>query len=163
VCSIHYVGDELSHESVKVTSKISRLARAFYFLQSARSSEDIGTKLALYCSVFESIFSISNTELKHRLSETVAFFLTNDSKERLEIYKTLQMAYDIRSSIVHGDGIQSKFLKNDFQLLKQIATQTDEILRRSIKKVILSTELYDLFTTKSRDDISNYIQNIIFG
>ena len=53
---------------------ITRITRAFYFLQSARVCDDIGTKISQYCTAFECLFSVSNSELKHRLSETIAFF-----------------------------------------------------------------------------------------
>jgi len=150
------------NSAIKVTSKTSRLSRAFFFIQSARSTHDIGTKISLYCSVLESIFSISTSELKHRLSEAVSFFLENTSVSRKITYKSLQNAYDIRSSVVHGDGIQSKFLKNDAQLLLNTAKETDEILRRCIRKIIESSELYELFTVKNKGEVGEYLQNLIF-
>ena len=162
IFEIHFVGENALDEAVRVTHKVSRLARAFYFLQSARNVEDIGTKLAHYCSVFESVFSTSTTELRHRLSETVAFFLETEYEKRIAVYKSLQMAYDIRSSIVHGDGVSSKFLKNKNALLIQTTIETDEILRRCLRKIVSDEELLKLFTEKTKDDVSNYTQNLIF-
>jgi len=163
VFSIYSFTPENISRSVMVTSKLSRISRALYFLQSARNCQDIGTKIAHYCSVFESLFSVSNTELKHRLSETVSFFLETEGKKRLNVYKTLQAAYDIRSSIVHGDGIQSKFLKNNSELLFIIASETDEILRQSILKILSDEKLLDLFSNKTKDDINLFNQNLIFS
>ncbi|KAF2514371.1 hypothetical protein EYY60_03705 [Flavobacterium zhairuonense] len=153
----------LSNNSIRITSKTSRLSRAFFFIQSARSTIDIGTKISIYCSVLESIFSVSTSELKHRLSETIAFFLEKDYENKKRVYKILQNAYDVRSSVVHGDGIQSKFLKNDGELLLQTALNTDEIIRRCMRKIIEDSNLYDLFTVKTRDEVSEYLQNLIFN
>lgn len=150
------------NKNAKLTSKQTRLNRAFYFLQSARQSEDIGTKIAHYCSVLESLFSLSNSELRHRLSETVCFFLGNNKKARIEIYKKVQTAYDIRSSIVHGEGISEKFIKNDFKLLFEVSKNTDDILRKCLDKILRNEDLTLLFTEKSKDELSEFIQNIIF-
>jgi hypothetical protein len=163
IFSVHYIGQELFNESVKVTQKISRLARAFYFVQSARNAADLGTKLAHYCSVFECIFSTSTTELRHRLSETIAFFLEKEYQNRIDIYRTLQMAYDIRSSVVHGDGVSSKFLKNEHDLLIQTAIKTDNILRRCLLKIIKDPILLDLFTEKTKDEVNIFIQGLVFN
>jgi hypothetical protein len=162
VIATNYIKKPLENSAIKVTSNTTRLSRAFYFIQSARNSTDIGTKISLYCSVLESIFSVSTSELKHRLSETVAFFLEDNYDDRKIVYKALQNAYDIRSSVVHGDGIQSKFLKNDSALLLKSTRETDEIIRRCIRKIISTNELYELFTEKNRDEIAEYLQNLIF-
>lgn len=163
IFSIHYIDLNLINETVKMSSKVSPLLRGFFFLHSARNSEDIGTKISHYCSAFESIFSVSTSELKHRLSETIAFFLAEIQEERLKIYKNVQQAYDIRSAVVHGDGIPNKFLKNDFELLFSTAKSIDEILRKSITKILTHSELTELFTIKTKEDISNYLQYLIFS
>lgn len=162
VLAINLLQKPLENESIRLTSKISRLCRAFYFLTSARNTDDIGTKISIYCSVLESLFSISNTELRHRLSETVAFFLEDKYAERMTIYQAIKLAYDIRSSVVHGDGLSSKFLKNDAKLLLLTATNIDEIIRACFRKIILDDFLYDLFTEKSKEEIGNYFQDLIF-
>lgn len=143
-------------------AKSTKLSRAIYFLQSARNSSDLGTKISIYYSVLESIFSISTAELRHRLSETIALFLENDTEKRIELYKTVQTGYDIRSSIVHGDGIQSRYLKNNGEILLDISIKVDDIIRKCIRKILDDKQLYDLFTIKEKADISEYIQTLIF-
>jgi hypothetical protein len=162
VLVIHINSNEKVNDNVLLTSTVSRLNRAFYFLRAARTTREIGTKVSLYCSVLESLFSVSTTELKHRLSETVAFFLSKDFENRKSTYKTIQNAYDIRSSVIHGDGIQSKFLKEGAKILKETAVGTDDILRKCFLKILESEELYQLFTEKSKTEISEYFQNLIF-
>lgn len=160
--NISYVGEELE-QTAKITATSSRMSRAIYFLESARITSDIGVKIANYCTVLESIFSVSNTELRHRLSETVSHFIGTNKVEKMEIYKILQVAYDIRSSIVHGDGISSKFTKNNFELLKSTIIKTDDILRKCFYKILNDDKLIELFTTKTKDEINEYNQNQIFS
>lgn len=162
VISINLLKKPLENESVRLTSKISRLSRAFYFLTSARNTDDIGTKISIYCSVLESLFSISNSELRHRLSETVSFFLENEYGNKIKLYKILKLAYDIRSSVVHGDGLSSKFLKSESKLLLSTAKDVDDIIRRCFRKIISDEFLYELFTEKDKDEIGLYFQELIF-
>ena len=162
VFAMNHVGEKLD-SLIKLSSKQTRLTRALYFLQSARGSNDMGTKLAHYCSVLESIFSVSSFELKHRLSETVALFLSTEKDERIKIYREMQNAYDIRSAIVHGDGVPDKYLKNNFSLLKQIVTSSDHIVRKCLNKIIATNELFKLFTEKTQDDITRFNQSLIFS
>lgn len=163
IFSANISSEQKNNSSILLTNSLSRLVRAFYFLRSARTTSDIGTKISIYISVLESLFSVSNNELRHRLSENIAFFLSDYSEERMEIYKTVQTAYDIRSSIVHGDGLQSRFIKNDAKLLLENAIETDSILRNCFKKILQNDKLYDLFTTDDKKVISNYFKGLIFG
>lgn len=163
ILEINKQNTPLTNDAIKLTYKTSRLSRALYFVHSARTAVDIGTKISLYCSVLESIFSVSNAELKHRLSETVAFFLESDIIGKKTVYKKLQNAYDIRSAVVHGDGIQSKFLKNEAKLLLETVTDIDEIIRRCLRKIFDNHELYKLFTIKDREEINAYLQDLIFN
>ncbi|MFY7813766.1 MAG: hypothetical protein ACOVRK_01125 [Chryseobacterium taeanense] len=150
-----------SNNNVILTNQISRLSRSFYFLKSARTSEDLGTKISHYCSLLESLFSVSTSELKHRLSECVAFFLDTITDKK-ETYKIVQTSYDIRSAVVHGDGISSKFLKNNAELLIENVIQIDEIIRKCLRKILNDSQLYSLFTEKDKSEINIYFQNLIF-
>lgn len=162
VLSTNLLEEERKNKNIILTNKISRLTRAFYFLKSARTTNDLGTKISHYCSILESLFSISTNELKHRLSENVAFFLSKEFNERNRIYKIIQTSYDIRSSVVHGDGITTKFLKNDGLLLINNVMEIDNILRLCFRKIMTTPDLYELFTKKDKIDISNYFQDLIF-
>jgi len=162
VLSCNFNDKKIENEAIILTSDSTRLSRAFYFLKSARNTRDIGTKISIYCSVLESLFSVSNTELRHRLSESISFFIADIYEERIIIYKHLQTAYDIRSSVVHGDGLQSRFLKNESINLINTAKETDNIIRKCLVKIMQNTDLFDLFTKGKKEEISNYLQNIIF-
>lgn len=142
---------------------INRITRSFFFIQSARDSRDIGFKISQYCTAFECLFSTSNSELKHRLSETVALFLENQDNEPIEIYKNMQLAYDLRSAIVHGDHISAKFSKNDFKLLKETSVNCDDYLRAAYKKILYNKDLFELYTKGSNSEISERTMNLIFN
>lgn len=92
-------------------AEVNRINRAFYFVDLARKNFDIGTKVSLYCSAFECLFSVAATELRHRLSETIANFLGKDIATKKILYEDVKSIYDLRSSLAHGSGINKKLIK----------------------------------------------------
>ncbi|KYG80731.1 HEPN domain-containing protein [Roseivirga echinicomitans] len=138
----------------------SRITRAYFFLQAARASNDLGTKISQYCTAFECLFSTSNSELKHRLSETVALFLGGNNP--LEQYKNMQLAYDLRSSIVHGSHVSTKYSKNNFQLLKETALNCDEYFRQSLKRILDDEAIFELFTNGKSEELNSFFLNLVF-
>ncbi len=129
-----------------------------YHLQMARASGDLAMKVAAYCSFFESLFSTTSTELSHQLSERIAFSLTDDPHERLEIFTKTKRAYGIRSKSVHGDAIQEKDLKG----LIETTEHCDSIARKIYSKVITCSETKKLFSD-SNEAIEEHMRNLIFG
>lgn len=129
-----------------------------YHLQMARSASDLAIKIATYCSFFESLFSTGNTELSHQLSERIAFFLSCDPHERLEIYKKTKKAYGIRSKAVHGDIISSSDLKE----LTETSKHCDEMARKIYTKIITSKEICELFEGPN-ELLDSYMRDLIFG
>ena len=79
-----------------------RTGRALNFVESARVSLNVGFKIAHYISAFEALFSTSTSELSYRLSERVAFFLAAHGHSKMEVFKNVKAAYDVRSRFVHG-------------------------------------------------------------
>jgi len=140
----------------------NRIRRAFYFIDIARRSFDIGTKVSLYCSAFECLFSVASSELRHRLSETIANFLEDEFDSKKSIYQKMKLIYDLRSSVTHGSGINGKLLKNDSLRLKAIGENCDNILRRSILKIISDEKLLNLYLENNNEKIKEYMININF-
>jgi hypothetical protein len=66
---------------------VNRLSRLLYFLSAARSANDLGVKVSLYMTCFEIMFATETTELAHRLSERIAFFLYRQPPDRLAAYR----------------------------------------------------------------------------
>jgi len=135
---------------------IERVSIVFYFLQSARSNPDIAVKIVDYCTCFEALFSTSNAELSHHLSERIAFFLGNSLDERRDIFNKIKEAYGIRSRIIHGDLLsQSKIDK-----LYIISETCDDLLRKILFKIFKDEELSKLFTAPP-SHLDDYFLNII--
>lgn len=65
-------------------------------------------KIAALISCLESIYSISNYELRHRLSQICAFHLSIYGKNPLEVMKDIKSSYDIRSAYYHGGKLRSE-------------------------------------------------------
>lgn len=85
---------------------------------------------------FEALF-LSNIqdELKFRLATRVASLIGNSSDQKKELFNLMRKAYDLRSDIVHGE-------KCDFEKLQKIVSQTENVLRIAINR-ILDNKLFD--------------------
>ncbi len=143
-------------------SNMNRVTRAYYFLDSARTDFDIGTKVSMYCSAFECLFSVATTELRHRLSETIAHFIGSDKDEKRKIYEQMKTIYDLRSSITHGSGINKKLTNNDAETLKEIVTNCDAILRSCFFKIATNQDIFDFYLRNNTDEISGALTDLIF-
>jgi len=129
---------------------LHRLTRFVYFLSAARCANDLGVKVSLYMTCLEIMFATEAAELTHRLSERVAFFLRNDSGERLELYKRLKEAYNIRSKVIHGSVMSEKTQMQ----LPEVATDIDELLRQLILKILADEadrRIFDMDNSKLDD------------
>ncbi len=124
----------------KPDRKTNRVSRALFYFQGIRSSDYLPLKIAEYMTCFESLFLKSDKELSHQLAERVAFFIEEDPAKRVETYKLLKKAYNIRSVTLHGN-----IEKSSFERLKDVALKLDEILRRSILKIISDRNLLEGF------------------
>jgi len=137
---------------------VHRLPRFLYFLSAARSADDLGVKVSLYMTCLEIMFSTEPTELTHRLSERVAFFLRRDPAERLAVYRSLRRAYDIRSKVVHGSVMSEQKQKG----LPDVAREIDALLRELVLKVIVdqaSRQVFDMDDT----DFEDYFARLTIG
>lgn len=127
--------------------KSSRLLRFLCLLLRARTIRDLGMRLGLYCSCLECLFSREKTEVTHRVSERTAFFLDRTTSGRREIYELVDLAYNIRSAVLHGSIIGDK----NCQKLLEISPKIDEVLRRTFSEFVLNQRLRDMF---GREDCS---------
>ncbi|GET33245.1 hypothetical protein PbJCM13498_21080 [Prolixibacter bellariivorans] len=146
----------------KLVKEHNRVQRAFLFIQSARCATDIGIKVAEFCTAFECLFAVSTSELKHRLAEIISILLGKEKKEKLEIYKHIQKAYDLRSAVVHGDSIPSRYSKMEFQLLKETSNNCDEYLRQIFNDFISDENLLNTFIDYPKDELQDYFLGLLF-
>lgn len=134
------------------------IPRVFYFLEIARTTQDLGLKIAHYCTCYETLFSKESAELSHKLSERIANFLADSYDEKLAIYRDIKIAYNIRSKVVHGDQLPQKQI-ND---LRNISEKSDFYLRLILNKIIRSKELITLFESKP-ERLEDYYTKLILG
>lgn len=138
-------------------AKVSRVRRALYFLESARSFRDMGLKIAMYCSLFETLFSTDASEITHKIAHRIAIFLEQETEMRSALYKRIKKAYDIRSKVVHGDEV-----KQDAKTIQSISVEVDEIARRIFQKLGSSEELFNQFQA-SKNELDDYFLKESFG
>lgn len=148
------------NEPRKTYASVNRLKRAYYFIDLARLNFDIGTKVSLFCSSLECLFSVSNSELKHRLSETIANLLGKNSHDKLQLYSEMKSIYDLRSSVTHGSGISKKLCTNEESKLREIGENCDNIVRKCILKILSDKTLKEFYDENK--DISNYLLELNF-
>lgn len=86
----------------------------------------------------------------YRLSLNLAFYLGNNSTERIKIFKTIKEAYKLRSKIVHGCKIDTKKLDNTYLII-------EEYLRRSLVKILTGKQ------GKEKKHLLDYVNERIFG
>jgi hypothetical protein len=114
-------------------------------------------KLVNYCTAVESLFSSSQGELMHQLSERLACFLEKPGGSRIETYKRFKRAYNFRSRITHGAAVATK----EFDEVKQLASVCDEFLRRSLRRLLEDEELQRIFA--SGDQLDEFFLTSILG
>jgi hypothetical protein len=139
--------------------EIDRINIGVNFLQQARSTPDLGFKIASYCSFFESVLSTTNVELSHQMAERAAFYLRIKPAERLELYKDLKQAYSVRSKVVHGDFISKK----DMSKLSEIAKKCDNTAREILIKYLQDKEFSSAIDESSNEPLDTFFLHKIFG
>ena len=135
---------------------LNRIERALFYVQIARSNDDLSLKISEYCSALESLLSTNPNEIAHQLSERVAILIGQNKSDRIQIYREIKKAYGIRSKIVHGDKIPDNQIKD----IRQLSRNLDSYLRLVILK-ISDDEFWPIFNS-DKQEIDNYFLNQIF-
>ncbi|SDE17507.1 hypothetical protein SAMN04490189_4560 [Pseudomonas koreensis] len=94
-----------------ISKEITRFARFLSFVQISRCASHPAMKISQMCSALESLFSTTTTELTHRLSERVAFFLGGSPVQMEENYQLMKKCYAVRSQVTHGSHVSKAFAK----------------------------------------------------
>jgi hypothetical protein len=126
-------------------------------VESARVAPNVGFKVAHYMSAFEALFSTSPAELSYRLSERVAFLLGNYGHSRAEVFRQVKLAYEVRSKLVHGDGLaQSKI-----ETISELSRCCDAYLRE-IMQLLFGEEDLKAQIDVAPNAIDRFFEQIIF-
>jgi hypothetical protein len=136
----------------------ARSGRAMQFVNTARRTPDLAFKIANYCSALETLFTTESTELAHKLSERVAFFLGQRGYNRRTVFSAVKGAYGVRSKLVHGDTLKS----NQIADLPSLSQLCDIYLRTILKEIFDCEETRKIFDSHSQS-IEDYFAHLIFG
>lgn len=161
ICRESFAGIRTENE-LKLTAfqrESGRITISMRFLQQARSSKDLGEKIANYCSYFEALLSSNSIELSHQLSERAAFLLRTSPEARYEHFKKTKRAYAIRSKVVHGDIVSKKQIPD----LKDIASHCDQAARELLMSILKSEELKSLFNRNDSNALDEFMLRRVFG
>ncbi|TAJ16489.1 MAG: hypothetical protein EPO68_11000 [Planctomycetota bacterium] len=119
------------------TSKAGRVARALYWTQAARSSGDIGDRLAHFATAMEALVATSNGELAHQLAERMAVLLEHTAEKRQAVYRQVKRLYAFRSRIVHGDVVKA----SEIESMVLLSKAADEMLRRTLSVALVNSAI----------------------
>jgi hypothetical protein len=145
---------------IAIDEGLSRFERAFYFMQAARASSDLGVKIANYCICFETLFSTDIQELSHKLGERIACFLEKDVAKRLSLFQTIKKAYAVRSKIVHGSKGSSKAAAS----IKESSVSCDGIVRRILLQIIENPSIQKYFLGAVSDkELEEHFVRLVLG
>jgi hypothetical protein len=136
----------------------ARSGRAMQFVAAARRAQNIAFRIANYCSAFETLFTTESTELAHKLSERVAFFLGNRGQNRRTVFTTIKSAYGVRSKLVHGDTLKP----NQIEGLSELSTRCDTYLHTILREIFSSEDLKKVFDSHS-ESIEAYFTQLVLG
>ncbi len=155
--------DEAEHikgdEQIGPFKGSTRLQRALYWLEAARGQAHLPVRIALYCTCLETMLSTDTFEVTHKVAERTAVFLGTTLEEKLEIFGQVKEAYNGRSSSIHGDVLRHKSTSEN---LRSISVQSDELVRRAMRKVLENDDLKRTFAA-DKEQVDAYFAQLIFG
>jgi hypothetical protein len=135
----------------KYDDRFSKLLNAVRFYSRINETAWFLQKIVHAFVGLESLFSDqTKSEITYKVSIRTAYFLyPDDSKERHAIYDLLKIAYDVRSSFLHGSKVDETKLTKKLQELKQSAeydlwfalpNELNYLLSKAIEKILLSED-----------------------
>ena len=135
-----------------------RSGRAMRFVKAARGAPDMAFKISHYCSALETLFTTETTELSHKLSERVAFFLGSRGHNRRAVFQAVKRGYGVRSKLVHGDTLGQRQIDE----LPELSVEIDCYLRTVLNAVFAEDDLRRVFDSHT-DAVESYFLKLILG
>src|SRR5207249_930967 len=115
-------------------------------------------KVALYMTSLEVLFATDATELAHKLSERIAWFVGRTPQERRETYSLLKRAYGVRSRIIHGDILSAQAQRD----LKEVSALVDSLIRDVFRRLFDDAESRAIFG-KPIAEMEEYFAGLVLG
>ncbi|PFW51331.1 hypothetical protein COL13_27360 [Bacillus cereus] len=117
----------------------NRLQRALRFVALARSESFPPAKITFYISALECLFSNSKTEVRMQVADRTTRVLSDVFEERTRINKIISIAYEFRSSYIHGSVNNQKTIKKalkPYETIEELSFELDDILRKVLKRFL---------------------------
>lgn len=138
-------------------SEYNAFQRAFVFLHSARRLDYLVYRISSYMPLFECLFTTERNEVTQKVCERVAFYLGDDTEERVSIFNDMKWAYDLRSAFLHGQSPSKKHVNRD--ALIKMSTRLDELIRAALTMIIMVDS--HIFENDIKRDY--FLKYLIFG
>jgi hypothetical protein len=130
--------------------KLDRAGSAWIAVRSifqALSADSWDIRFLILWIAIEALFG-TDTELTYRLSLRLSLFLEGNKNEAIKLYKTIKKIYRDRNKVVHGRGIQGSTATDR----GDITYTTEDLLRKSLIRILKDSYLRDIFSTDKRED-----------
>ena len=137
--SNHITNHYTSFENDKIDrSKFASYSRALVYLQEARNSGLLASKIDKYMQVLQCLYAFEDgtRRMGRKLKYITANLLSEESTEKQKIVDNIAIAYKIRSQHTHGNRI--KFDQNE---IERISIALDDYVREVLKKLLPNKEL----------------------
>lgn len=154
---------EVARELYLALTSLAKLSRngvvwtVIHALRQALTEQTAAIRYLLLWVALEGLFGPEDArEVTFRLSQRAAFFLANDRREAQELFRIVKTAYGWRSKVVHGMRL-SKLPKENSE---QIMSEAEDLLRRSLKRLLNELRLVQVFEGKDRE---RYLDDLVFS
>lgn len=156
---------DLMNMSNYLSFDVPSFQRIYYYLDNARNTEFLPSKISSYISILECVVAAKGENVQ-KVSERIAYFIGENADERLKIYEDIKKIYDLRSCYVHGSQISSK----KHSTLSEVSQRADEIVRKVLS--LLFKEHKDLNysnkkdknnpDSKTNEDVDRWFNELVF-
>jgi len=140
----------------------TRITRALNLFWISHLTENYGVSSILLFSALEALFSTNRNEISHQLGERLAFFIEQSAEARILRYRTIKYCYGIRSTIVHGDTVNPKKVKDLNGREIDPLGYVSETTRKCLLKILDSDHLFEMFNGQE-SKLRNYYDEMVFG
>ncbi|MEK6479046.1 hypothetical protein WJR50_15975 [Catalinimonas sp. 4WD22] len=135
----------------------NRIDRALMFLSLARANSFLPLKISFYVAIFETLFTTDNSEVTHKVSERISYYLASEFETKIDTFKLIKTAYTIRSKFVHGQHLGSKFKTRE--KLINISKEIDQLTRILLLKIIKTDSEYFL---QDNNRLDEWLTSLVF-
>lgn len=150
--AIGIVSSDLNYVNYSTTNRIHR---AYLFLNIARSNSFLPLKISFLIGVLETLFTTDKTEVTHKVSERVSFYLS-ENLNKIKTFELIKECYNIRSGFVHGQKLSKKY---DHKLLSIKSNELDNLIRILFNKILNFDS--DIFL-ENDNNLNYYFKKLIF-